>query len=254
VLASLKEVNLLRDTLFFLPSLDHDKEFPYAGSSIASALSVNGIGETLTGPALPPANSGPFNGSRFTDLDEWQGIYSGLFDNTGNLIDEPTNSIDNSFTSLEILDSHSVTSVQQSTQFAWPIVASSLSSDSTNNTALPEPAREVAIRKATRTRRRSSKPILKGPNPNGRKGKPRCDYCRNGRHGVISQKESVIISSVCTKAWSSLALPVKSVASSVLTKSMAPNKSRTFLELLFQSPRPRRSPFTRRRGLQTTKD
>src|SRR5271169_5892727 len=123
----MKEVNWLSDSLFFLPPSDHDKAFSYAGSSIASALSVNVIGETSM-PALL-SNNWPLDVNRFTDLpDEWGGLYPGL-DHAGNPIDTPTHPIDYLSTDLGLLDSNS--SVQQSTQFGLPMeMVSSLSSDS----------------------------------------------------------------------------------------------------------------------------
>ena len=169
---------MLRDLPCFTPRLDDDTEFPFSPSSMPHILGSNLIEE----PSILalPSNIWPLNVNDFNDLDLWHSPSHDYLDGAKSPSEERTN-MHYSFAEQTVVEAGP--GVQQS----QPLVVSTMASLSlSSGSKFYEPEKRVS---KARTRRPSSKP-LKGPNPHGRTGKPRCELCRSKRQGVRSQDPS----------------------------------------------------------------
>jgi hypothetical protein len=134
--------------------------------------------------AAPPLSSWPLSDNRFIDIDSREVFNERYFEEVESITDERTSIIHYSPTDSVLTDNNSA--ARQSKQFNPASTAqSSLSLNSLNISVSHEPHNPVTVAK-NRTRRRSSKTIMTGPNPHGRTGKLRCELCRSQRQGVSS--------------------------------------------------------------------
>jgi hypothetical protein len=179
----LTEVDELRGFLAS-PSLFYDdREILYA-SSISATFNSGAIAVS-DGPVLPPGSS-LSNANGFNDRDEaWQSLNQNYFE-----AESPTNerAIALRYFSAEpvMMDAD----VQQSKQFdSTPVPSTPLSTNS-NIRSPGDELQESVPAARIRTRRRAVNPVLEPPNPFGRKGKPRCERCRDQRQRVPSPHPS----------------------------------------------------------------
>jgi hypothetical protein len=179
----LTEVDELRGFLSSPSRFYDDREILYA-SSIPATFNSGAIAVS-DGPVLPPGSS-PLNANGFNDRDEpGQSLHESYFEAEG-----PTNEL---AIALRYFSAEPVlmdADVQQSRQFdSTPVPSTPLSSNSNIRSPGDEQQNSVTTAKV-RTRRRAVNPVLEPPNPYGRKGKPRCERCRDQRQRVPSPHPS----------------------------------------------------------------
>ena len=168
-----------RDSLFFAPPWDEDRQFLSGSSSISPSLGANNIDEPSNYAQL--STNWPLTLNRFNDPDGAEGVDRGGINIAASPAHERNNKKRHSSTDLALKKGDS--KVREPKQTDLRRDASSSSSNSSKGSVYEsKPGGEVK----TRTRRPRQKPIMKGPNPHGRSGKPRCELCRSQRQGVRS--------------------------------------------------------------------
>ena len=162
-----------------------DREILYASS--ISATFNSGAVAVSDGSLLPPGSS-PSNANGFNDRDgPWQGLNQSHFE-----AESPTNecAIALRYSSAQPVMMDADVGVQQWKQFdSTPVPSSPLSTNSNIRSPGDELQKSVTATRI-RTRRPAVNPALEPPNPYGRKGKPRCERCRNQRQRVPSPHPS----------------------------------------------------------------
>ena len=168
-------VDIRRDLPFFTPRLEYDSDLLFSTPSLSPLPGPNIIEDTLTLLNDPPLNPDQFSGKLGNPYQHSHNVDSPVEETVSfGLYSSPDSTRINHGSSEE-----------QGNRSLSTLTASSLSASSTDTSYPPE---KPAV-KRKRTRRPSTKPILRGPNPHGRTGKPRCDFCRSHRQGVRSNEE-----------------------------------------------------------------
>jgi len=161
------------DLPFLAPLLDDDRSFLPASSSLSRIL-----GSITIDPysqLIPPGSvEWPQAVHGIIDIDTTQDLNNGYLKGLESPIDEQINGIQGRRIETALVNDGP--NILQSNSATAPAPPSSSSVELKNSATKPKP----------RTRRRSTKPILRAPNPHGRRGKLRCELCRNYRQGVTS--------------------------------------------------------------------
>jgi len=167
-----------RESFYSAPLVYSDREILYA-SSISATLNSGVSGRLVLPTDCPPSSANALN-----DRDEWQSLNQSYFDEVESPTNERANAMGYPATEPVMMDGD--VGVQQLKQFdSIPVASSPLSTYHNIGSPSDEPQKPVPGTKV-RTRRPAVNPILEPPNPYGRKGKPRCERCRNQRQRVRS--------------------------------------------------------------------
>ena len=159
--------------LLFGSPLDDEREFISAASSISPTLDQTFIHEPSksTQPSTKWANG-------FNDANVWEGVGHGDFDNAE--CPEHDRNRKSRYSSPEVVSLNRELKGRQLKKGDLTRVSLSSTSNRSKSSSYDS---KLKPKVRVRTRRPPQKP-MKGLNPHGRSGKPRCELCRRHRQGV----------------------------------------------------------------------